>query len=222
MTDISSVPITAGHLHGSAGWDSHIQSYVALLHLFDRQQAYPPPVAQHGVRTGEFLTPEALTNHLAGIGLEVDAATRAELDDLAGQVAAAEGEAEIVGLTDLWGGRHLLAVTPARLALRLNPRLEHRDYRLDWGDTGPCSVETARLICEQVWVRAPALDIDTFALAFTHEVLSTAGSDFSFSATSLCDWYLTDAEPRTSLDMGDLATLRRRHCELLRQPTPLM
>jgi hypothetical protein len=217
MTVIQSVSIRPGHLLGSASWDSRLQTYVASLRLFDPRQPYPPPSARHGIRTGEFVTVDALANHLAGIGLELDDASRAELVRLSQHIAATEGETEIVGLTDPFGGRHLFVVTPSRLMLRLNPRIDHRDYRLNWGDAGPATVETARLICEQVWVRAPAHDFDTFALAFTMEHLALVGPDFAFSAATLCDWYLTDSGLRTTLSEDDLAALRRRLGLMLRR-----
>jgi hypothetical protein len=217
MTLTESVSIRAGHLVGTACWDSRLQTYAALLQLFDRHQVYPPPYARHGIRTAEFVTADALANHLAGIGLDLDGGSRAELQRLSRHVAATAGEAELVGLTGSAGCRHLFVVTPSRLMLRLNPRVDHRDYRLNWGDAGPGTIETARLICEQVWVRAPAHDIDTFALAFTMEHLASVAADFAFSASALCDWYLTDSDLLSSLGDDDLARFRRRLRLLVRQ-----
>jgi hypothetical protein len=102
----------------------------------------------------------------------------------------------------------LFVRTPAGELLQLNPRIAHADHRLDWGNVGAATIETARLICEMAFLRRPGSDMDAFALALTYEFLGDAPADFSVSATSVCDWFLTDTEPWTTLAGRQLESIR--------------
>jgi hypothetical protein len=210
MTATTSTSIRAGRLDGRVFWDSGLQSFAVLLELFDHQGTYPPPVKRIGLRPGEFITPDALANHLHGCGLTLDGASLGAMADLGRFVCEVEGSAEIVGLVDPEGHRHLFVATPSRLVLRAQPSIDHPAYRFQWGDNGPATVETARVICERVFVRSPAQDIDTFALALTVEYLADIEGDFSFDANALCDWYLTDSPLSSGLDLSELVAIRRR------------
>lgn len=210
MSFTPTVPISAGHLSGTATFDRSLQSYTARLVLFDGAQEYPPPVVHHGIRVAEFITPDALANHLAARGLELSPGSIGLLGELSRWVSGLEGRAELVGLSAGDGCRHLLIATPSRLLLEINPRIDHPDHQHSWGDSGAATVETARLICEHVWARPPHVDIEAFALTLTHEVLATADVDFSLDAEALCEWFLADAEPGTTLDVRDLIGFRQR------------
>lgn len=217
MTATTVTSIRAGRLDGKIFWDSCLQSYAVLLELFDHRDTYPPPAKRIGLRPAEFITPDALANHLHACGLTLDSASLGAVQDLGRLVSEIEGTAEIVGLVDGDGEHHLFVVTPSRLVLRAQPSMDHPAYRFHWGDNGPASVETARVICDRVFVRSPAQDIDTFALALTVEYLADVEGDFSFDANSLCDWYLTDSPLSSRLDLGELVAIRRRF-ELGRRP----
>lgn len=209
MSFTSSIRIRAGHLTGRGYWNDRLQSYAVELRLFDEARSYPPSTVVHGTRTAEFITPDALANYLVSIGLRLDEDSVVGVHDLGMAVAEERGRAEVVGLSDDSGRRQVFMLTPSRRLLRLNSRLEHPDHHHSWGNVAPATVETARLICDQVWVRRPDADIEAFALALTHEILADAGDDFSLDAVDLCDWYLTDAEPSTSLTAADLAGFRQ-------------
>jgi len=210
MRTTAVVSIQAGHLEGKVFWDRGLQSYVALLRLFDHLGTYPPPTKRLGHRPAEFITVDALCNHLTGCGLTPDSASLGAMQELAINVGDQEGRAEVAGLVDADGRRRLFVVTPSRLALPILPVIDHPAYDFQWGDNGPTTVETARSICERVFVRSPAQDIETFALALTLEYLCEVEGDFSFGADALCDWYLTDSPLSTELGPLELLTLRRR------------
>ncbi len=208
MSFTNSVSIRLGRLSGVAYWDSARQTYAALLRLFADGNGYPPSWARYGVRRGEFLTPDALVNYLGAVGLEADDASLMALQWLRRHVAEIEGEPEIVGFVDHTGARRLWLATPSRSLLAVNPRIDHDEYALSWGDTSPATVETARLICEHAFVRRPSQDVETFALTLTYEYLSSVEGDFSIDANALCDWFLTDSELTTTLSPRELNALR--------------
>ena len=214
MTPTTTVPISAGHLRGSAFWDPHLHTFAATLDVFPGEQRYPPPTVRVGTRCAEFITADALLNHLIGVGLRPDDETLAALDRYGRAIAEAVGETEFVGLTCAASSparpasRRLFLRTPVGALLQLNPRIDHLDHRLDWGNVGPAVVDTARLLCEIAFVRRPGADVDAFALALTHEFLRSAPDDFSVSASAVCDWYLTDSEPWTTIGEVELAAIR--------------
>lgn len=216
----NSVPISMGRLSGVAYWDRTRQTYAALLRLFGDDASYPPSWARFGVRTGEFITPDALVNHLETIGLEADDDSLMALQVLSRQVARAEGGPELVGLVGADRRRHLFVLTPSKRLLAVNPRLGHDDYRLSWGDTSPATVETGRLICEQALIRRPAHDVESFALTLTYELLSEVEGDFSLDVNALCDWFLTDSELATALTGADLDQIRLRAGLAPAEPLP--
>jgi hypothetical protein len=194
---------------GTVSWDHGLQSFVARLQLFDHDGSYPPPVARFGTRVAEFVTVDALANHLRGMGFGLDAPSLDALQELRAEVVDGDGGAEIVGILDDWGDRHLFLLTPSGLTLRLQPTVDHPAYAFTWGDDGPSTMETARAICEQILVRSSADDIDVFALTLTVEYLAGVQGDFSLDANGLCDWYLADTPLRTRLNPIDLLGLHR-------------
>lgn len=219
MTFTASVQITAGTLRGVAYWDHSRQTYAALLRMFDDRAGdhpdgpgagYPPSWARFGLRTCELLTVDALVNHLEAAGLTVSDDSLLALQRLRQVIVARSGSPELVGLVGSSGRRYLFVLTPSGMLVAVNPRFDHPDHRLDWGDAGPATVETARLISELALVRRPAPDVESFALTLTYEVLADLEGDFSIDVNSLCDWFLTDAELATSLKGPDLAVLRVR------------
>ena len=213
MRSTNSITVNLGRLDGVVYWDEARQTYAALLRLFDQDadgpRRYPPSWARYGVRTAEFLTPDALMNHLVALQLEPDDRSLVAASWLARHVAEIEGEPELVGLVGPDGHRRLWLSTPSGQLVELNPRLEHADHRFCWGDAGPATVETARVICEQAFLRRPHADVESFALTLTYEHLSEIDGDFSIGLNALCDWFLTDSELTTSLGPDDLVRLRR-------------
>jgi len=228
MTPTTKVPIVAGNLRGSAFWDSRLHTFAVTLDVFDSDGAtppfhptpchptgcYPPPSIRHGTRFAEFVTSDALLNHLTGMGLAPDEKSLAAVDRYGRVIADALGETEFVGLTMSRGtttqppGRRLFLRTPVEELLPLNPRIAHIDHRFDWGNVGPSTVDTARLMGEIAFVRRPGSELDAFALALTYEFLGDAADDFSVSASAVCDWYLTDSEPWTTIDVPALRAIR--------------
>ncbi len=230
MTPTTRVPIRAGHLRGAAFWDPFLHTFAVTLDVFapitpgvvggpsgtvgakggDR---YPPSSVRHGTRCAEFVTADALLNHLRAVGLPPDEATLAAVDRYGRVIADAVGETEFVGLTTGRSGggppdRLLLLRMPTGELLQLHPRIAHPDYRVDWGNVGAATVDTARLMCEIAFLRRPGPDLDAFALSLTYEFLHEADADFSVSAAAVCDWYLTDSEPWTTLAEDDLVAIR--------------
>jgi len=205
---VPSVPLHAGHLTGTATWDLSLQTYVAELQVFNHVSHYPPNSIRHGLRTAEFITIDALTNHLGALGLGIDWPSAAKLDDLARWVGAFDGHPEFVGLTGDNGEQMLYLLTPSKIAIPIGPRLAHSDYGHQWGDTSPATLETARVLCGVAWARQSSLDSESFALALTYEVLAEAGPDFSIDANSLCDWLLADTPIATGLSQADRNDLR--------------
>ncbi|MCP4223733.1 MAG: hypothetical protein GY773_10360 [Actinomycetia bacterium] len=203
------ISIRAGSLDGKVFWDHGLQSYVALLQLFDHLGTYPPPVKRFGTRLAEFVTVDAVANHLQGAGLALDSSSLEALQTLRHEVSSRDGSAEIVGITDDQGGRHLLLLTPSRLRLRLQPTVDHPAYAFCWGDDGPTTIETARIICERVLVRSSVEDLDIFALTLTVDYLAGIEGDFSLDVDGLCDWYLADSPLSTGLGPVDLLALAR-------------
>ncbi len=194
-------------------WCAGRQTYGAELRLFDAPLGdgqFPPAEVRYGYRWAEFITTDVLSGALANRGLIIDPDDRDHLDELRRVVTTTHGVAELVGLTGAAGDRVLFILTPARLLVPINPRLDHPDHRLGWGDTTSTTIETARLIGEQVWARSPGPELEHFALSLTHELLRALPDDFAVSADSICEWYLADAEPSSSLGPVDLALLRRR------------
>lgn len=213
MDTTFSVSIKAGELTGRATWCGARQTYGAELRLFDTRlgdSQFPPSQVRFGHRMAEFITTDILTGSLAARGLAIDPACHDNIDELNRVVTATHGEAEIVGLTSEGGGRLLFILTPARILVPINPRVDHADHALAWGDTGQATIETARLIGEQVWARSPGPELEHFALSLTHELLQDLGDDFAVGADSICGWYLTDAETSSLLGPADLLSLRRR------------
>lgn len=217
MTFSTSVPISAGSLKGVAYWDHSRQTYAALLRLFDDPvgpagsgAGYPPSWARFGLRTAELLTPDALVNHLEGAGLPVCDDSLIALQRLRHQITTRCGSPELIGLVGASGRRWLFVLTPSGMLVGVNPRFDHPDHRLCWGDAGPATVETARLISELALVRRPVPEVESFALTLTYEVLADLEGDFSLDLNALCDWFLTDAELATVLTPADLAVLRVR------------
>ncbi len=212
------IPILAGQLDGRAAWDDARQSFTAELDVFARPGAarasgrsnYPPPVTTIGTRYAEFLTTDALVNHLIGIGLSPDQESLERLCQLGLEVADEVGEPEIVGICTAEGSRLLLLRVPSGDVVTIGPRLDHPDHRFCWGDASPATIETARAICELAWVRGPDADIDAFALALTHEFLATVGPVFSISVVAAGEWFLTDAPLTTTLGPGVMAPLVAR------------
>jgi hypothetical protein len=209
MTINLSVSIQAGHLSGQAFWDHDLQSFAAMLELFAEPGSFPPSHARIGQRPGELPTVDALAHHLQRHGLGVDAASSEQLQHLRRTVADRVGTAEVVGLVE-GELRHLVLLTPSRLALRLQPAVAHPAYRFTWGEGGPDTVEAARAIGERVLGSSSDNDLATFALTLTVEYLASVDGDFSIEADSLCDWYLTDTPLSTDLDPLDLLALRRQ------------
>lgn len=221
MTPTTRVPIRAGNLAGKVFWDPLLHTFAVTLDVFlDKpEQRYPPQYVRHGTRRAEFVTTDALLNHLRALGLAPDEESLVTVDRYGRVIAGAVGETEFVGITP--GGRkgrgstgamarRLFLRTPVGDLLELNPRIDHVDHRVDWGNVFPATIDTARLMCEIAFLRRPGPDMETFALALTYEFLAEAGSDFSVSATGVCDWYLTDAAPWTTLDDHDRRSIRRR------------
>lgn len=204
-------------------WDSTLQTFVAVLDLFKTpdgsvETPYPPPSVRHGTRFGEFVTFDSLINHLIALGLPPDSDTLANLYRLGELVAEVEGQPEFVGFT-IADTHRLFLRTPSGSMLEMYPRLGHPDHGLRWGDVHPTTVETARLLCQLAFVRQPGQDLETFALALTHEYLRLVGRDFSLSATATCDWFLTDSPPSTTLSATDVARLRAElECKTPREP----
>lgn len=219
MTIHSVVPVQAGQLCGRASWSPDLQSFAVDLEVFDPGSTYPPPTIRIGTRCAEFVTVDALINHLVATGLPPDGESLGLLYRLGQLVVEVVGAAEVVGCTDSGGDRHLFVLTPDGTLLGVNPRLDHVDHRLQWGDSGPATIETARLVCDVAFVRRPGQDGEAFALALTHEFLATAGDDFSLGAVPLADWFLTDAALSTALAEVDIAEVRRR-IGLERRPDP--
>ncbi len=209
MTMNTVISIRAGNLDGKLFWDRRLQSYVVLLQLFDHLGTYPPPVKRLGSRLAEFVTVDALANHLQGLGLALDSPSLDALQDLRHDVSSSDGGAEIVGLVDDEGGRHLFLLTPSRVRVRLQPTIDHPAYAFSWGDDGSTTIETARTICELVLVRSLAEDVDIFALTLTVDYLAGIEGDFSLNADGLCDWYLADLPLGTELGPIDLLALHR-------------
>jgi hypothetical protein len=228
MTPTTKVPIVAGHLRGSAFWDPRLHTFAVTLDVFESDEAtppcpppecpptrcYPPSSIRHGTRFAEFITSDALLNHLTGMGLSPDEQSLAAVDRYGRVIADALGETEFVGLTTSAGTateppvRRLFLRTPVGKLLPLNPRITHIDHRFDWGNVGPSTVDTARLIGEISFIRRPGSDLDAFALALTYEFLGDAADDFSVSASAVCDWYLTDSEPWTTIETSALPAIR--------------
>ena len=236
----NSVTVNLGRLTGVVYWDQARQTYAALLRLFDHSpidshpidshpiashpagsrlagwdpagpgSGYPPSWARYGLRTAEFLTPDALMNHLVALQLEPDDRSLVAVSWLARHVAEIEGEPELVGLVADDGRRRLWLSTPSGRLVELNPRLDHDDHRFAWGDAGPAAIETARVICEQAFLRRPHADVECFALTLAYEHLSEIDGDFSIGLNALCDWFLTDAELTTSLGPDDLDRIRHQ------------
>lgn len=218
------VEISAGGLDGLAFWDDRLQTFVASLGVFPLASPgagtlahYPPTAVRHGTRFAQFITSDALANHLVSIGLTPDPVSLQALCGLGQGVSSAIGDAEFVGFTVAGAGRHLYLRTPSGVMLGMRPRFDHPDHGLCWGDTSEATVETARLLAETAWVRPPAADIEIFALALTYEHLSTVGADFSLSAPAVCDWFLTDSAPNTTLDAQDRSLLRLQAGFTMRQ-----
>ena len=217
MTPTTRVPIRAGNLAGAVFWDPLLHTFAVTLDVFvDKpEQRYPPQYVRHGTRRAEFVTTDALLNHLRALGLPPDEESLVAVDRYGRVIAGAIGETEFVGITigERPGGaiaRMLFLRTPVGDLLELNPRIAHVDHRFDWGSVVPGTIDTARLICEIAFLRRPGPDMEAFALALTYEFLAEAGSDFSVSATAVCDWYLTDAAPWTTLDDHDRRSIRAR------------
>lgn len=228
MAFITDTPLHAGRLRGRALWDEHLQTFAAVLDVFDgchvaagpstrpaqpadpAHPAYPPPSVRIGTRCAEFATVDALVNHLVAIGLAPSGDDLGPLYRLGQLVADALGEPELVGLTDHTGSGRLYLVTPDRTVLGVNPRFAHADHQPTWGHTGRGTIETARLICEAAFLRRPGQDAEAFALALTYEFLATADRDFSLSAVSLADWFLTDSPLSTALGRRERNQLRVR------------
>lgn len=224
--DSSSVPIRAGHLDGSAFWDPQLQSYGAQLRLFDSlddslhdapngsacdpSHLYPPPFTRYGTRQGEFVTVDALTNHLTGVGLALDGQSLTSLQDLVQRVERRWGHSEIVGLTALEPRYRLFLVHPNRNAVELHPPIDHPDYGFGWGRDGSSTEETARTIVDRSFGRTGLEEGATFALTLAVEFLSSVSGDFSLNVNSLCDWYLAEAPLVTHYAEADRRSLRRR------------
>ncbi|MFV0524722.1 MAG: hypothetical protein ACK5RL_09510 [Acidimicrobiales bacterium] len=208
---VPTVPVSAGRLRGLATFDRTLQTYTVRFELFPGAfdgAAYPPARRRYGTRAAEFITTDALIGHLLAVGLSPCPASLGMLDELGAAVGASIGRAEVIGLTGP-RRRHLLVVTPGRLVVEVSPRMVHRDHRHHWGDDGPATLETARLIAEHTWGRRSMADVETFALALTLEVLAGAGSRFSLDAAGLGDWFLADAPVSTSLRADDLDQVAR-------------
>ncbi len=225
------VRIVAGELDGHAFWDEQCQTFAVSLDVFERgvapahdgpPSAFMPSTVRHGTRFAQFITTDSLANHLAAVGLGLDAASLQALCHLGREVSCRLGDAEFVGFTAPGIRHHLYLKTPAGVMVAMRPTLDHPDHDLRWGDTSEATVETARLLCEQAWVRPPAADIEIFALALTHEYLALVDSDFSLNAPAVCDWFLTDSPPSTMLDADDRSLLRMQAGFTMRQdrPTP--
>ena len=219
MTIHSSVPVQAGQLRGRGFWSSELQSFAVDLDVFDPGSVYPPATVRIGTRCAEFVTVDALINHLVATGLAPDGESLALLYRLGQLVVDVVGAAELVGCTDDRRHRHLYVLTPNGTLLGVNPRLDHIDYRLHWGDAGSATIETARLLCDVAFVRRPGQDGEAFALALTHEFLAGAGDDFSVGAVALADWFLTDSVLSTALGEDEIAEIRRR-VGSVRRPDP--
>ena len=204
---MSTVGITAGNLPGVAGWDATLETFYCDVELFGPSFGeWPPKRVRYGSRVAEWSTVDALMGHMSAVGLGLDSASAGDLFDLGRAVASAVGEPEIAGVVG-WGDRNrLVVVTPSRRSIEINPRFAHREYRLGWGDCGPATLDTARLIAGHVLGNCSAVDAEMFALGLTTEVLQHVEDSFSLSMASLCDWWLVDAEPRTSLN-GELAEI---------------
>lgn len=209
MSFRSSIPIRVGNLGGRAGWDPSLQSFTATLEVFPNGAPFPSSATRIGTRRAEFITCDALVNHLIGVGLSPDAETLERFCGLGAEVAEGSGEPEVIGLGAGRARRALVLRLPNGELLGVNPRFDHPDFEFRWGDHSEATIETARAICELAWVRRPDADIDAFALGLTFEFLSTVGSDFSLSAVAVCDWFLTDSSLSTTLDADVVEAIGR-------------
>ncbi|MFV0259709.1 MAG: hypothetical protein ACK5PP_14830 [Acidimicrobiales bacterium] len=211
MVVVPTVPVTAGRLRGVATFDRTLQTYSARFELFPdafHGAAYPPAQRYYGTRTAEFLTTGALAGHLAALGLQPCPASVRLLDKLEAAIGASIGRAEVIGLTGP-RRRYLLLVTPGRLVVEVNARMLHRDHRHHWGDDSPATVDTARRIAEHTLGRRSTEEIESFALALTHEVLAGAGHRFSLDAAGLVGWFSADGPVSTSLGDAELDQVAR-------------
>ena len=204
-----SVSIRAGELDGFAYWDPVLQTYAATFTVFDHDRAYPPPRRRFGRRWGEFVTVDALAGRLGATGLVVGSDSLIALDELARAVEGDGGGTELVGLVDQMGRRRLYLVPPDGSVTEIHPVIDHPDHWFHWGDASDPTVATARAIVDRTFGRPGPDELETFALTLTVEYLALVTADFSISASSLADWYLTDAALTTTLSAADRARIRR-------------
>lgn len=204
------VSIRAGHLDGSAFWDPSLQSYGVDLSVFDERRCYPPPRVRHGTRHAEFVTVDALANSLAAVGLGLDGGSLQAVQELGHRLDVLCGPSEIIGLMGQDEKGRLYLRTPSRAVIELRPPLDHPHYRFTWGQGHEAAAETGRAIVERSYGPCSPEDLHAFVLTLAVEFLQTTTGDFSFSTSSLCDWYLADSPLVTTCDAAERHLLRRR------------
>ena len=179
-----------------------LETFYCEVELFGASMGeWPPSRKRYGVRLVEWVTVDALLAHMEAIGLGLDPESAADFFELGRVVSETVGECEVAGVIDAAGVHRLFVVTPSRQTVEINPQFAHRDYRFGWGDLGSATLDVARIIGERVLGSCGAVEAEMFALGLASEVLQSVDGSFSLSIASLCDWWLVDAEPHTSLDI---------------------
>lgn len=209
VSDVATVSIRAGHLEGVASWAPDLQSYTVDLAVFETGRTYPPPSVRHGSRHAEFVTVDALANHLVAVGLGCDAESLDSLHALARMTHDRWGHSEILGFVTSDGGGRLFLRSPDRTVVELSPSIGHRDHGFRWGRADGSAQGVAEAVAQQAFGQAEHDELHTFALTLRVEFFDEQAGDFSLNTSSLCDWFLADSTLVTTIGETERAMIRR-------------
>ncbi len=151
-----------------------------------------------GARPVEFPTIDRLVNHLALIGMPLDAESIEVATTLRARVTATFGDVEFVGIER--GARpQLLIVRPDLRTVAVRRRIESPEYGFGWGTSGAGAIEAARAMLGAAWSTRWGPDEEMCVEALVHHLLADCGPVFSVTANSLCDFHLFDEDLSTAL-----------------------
>jgi len=179
--------------------------------LCDPSDDVLPAGIRLGTRVAEFITVDALSNHLEHLGMGLEAYSWTRLIEWRDVVAATFGEVIIVGRrTSTWwpepgvpsgvddrphepGSRLGLRLPPGEV-LPVRPFIGHRDHGFDWGIQGSGTVRTARAVVRLAWSDLPGRRADAIAHELAVAILADVVGGFELAANSVADWIATEAK----------------------------
>lgn len=199
--DAPPADVSVNLMPASIYWNDSFQTFSADIAPFGVWRGSLPGAAAAqrtiGARPGEFVTVDALVNHMRSVGLRPSRASVEPLVDLREMATAQHGDSKFVGITEPGGGQRLFLSLPGGQQIPVRSTLDAPGYAHRWGAnwlvSGAVStLDTARVILRLAWSSQLDSQTEFAALALSKMEPLDQPAGFSLNANSVCDWFLLD------------------------------